>query len=200
MKRLILAQILIFLALFLPGREVFALTKTDEYVRTANYFLKAGTDIKQSDYVNLAKFDLLVLPQEAGVYNKDLFSYLRQNNPDIIILAYTPTRSINLAFLDDGAGLRRQLLNNTDSSWYLYDQWGGVVSTWPNTESFNITSGWNSYLPQFVKNNILSTELWDGVFYDEVDADVSYKNNGNIDLNRDGIKDNASTADDAWRR
>lgn len=205
MKGLKLAKICWVIALFLalvvyPIRGIFALTESNKYVRTANYFLKAGTDIPPDDYSKLAQFDLLVLPQEAQVYNKELFSYLRKNNPDIIILAYTPTRSVNIKHLNDFAGLRRKLIDNANIDWYLYDQWGGIVSTWTDTKSFNVVSGWNEYLPRFVSDNILSTGLWDGIFYDEVDADISYKNSGNIDLNRDGQKDSAGWADGEWRQ
>ena len=34
-------------------------TPSDRFVRTANYYLKAGTDITASDYPKLAKYDLL---------------------------------------------------------------------------------------------------------------------------------------------
>ena len=55
-------------------------TPPDRFVRTANYYLKAGTDIPASDYPKLAKYDLLVFPAEAQVYNRAMFAELRRLN------------------------------------------------------------------------------------------------------------------------
>jgi len=46
-------------------------TPADKFVRTANYYLKAGTDIRPEHYDQLAEYDLLVLPAEAGPEPKE---------------------------------------------------------------------------------------------------------------------------------
>jgi hypothetical protein len=71
----------------------------------------------------------------------------------------------------------------------------------------NITDGaglsangerWNDYLPEFVKNEVMSTGFWDGVFYDNIWTSISWYNNGNIDLNNDGILESKSVTEKAW--
>jgi len=187
---------LVFIMALILIRPASAYTKTDKYVRIANYYLKAGTDIKRSDYDKLAKYDLLVLPVEAQVYNKDLFSYLRKANQDIIILAYIPARSINTIWRDS---LHQKLLSDIKQSWYLRDSNGNKVSLWPGTWALNMNTGWPEYLASFTHNKVLSTGLWDGVFYDEVDSHISYSNNGDLDVNMDGYKDNPNEMDKLWQ-
>jgi hypothetical protein len=58
---------------------------------------------------------------------------------------------------------------------------------------------WNTVLPQFLHDTIMSTGLWDGIFYDNVLNDISWLNGGDIDLDRNGVRDAASTADSLWR-
>lgn len=170
---------------------------SDKYVRSANYYLRAGTAIRASDYPLLAKYDLLVLPAEAQVYNYYMFAELRRLNPDITILAYVPSKSYNHAWNDS---LHRKLAARIDPSWWLLDPSGNRISIWPGTEMLNTVSGWNRELPAFVNEEIWSTGLWDGIFYDEFSANVSWVNGGWIDLHRDGVQDDPHLADTAWER
>jgi len=172
-------------------------TPDDKYVRTANYYLRAGTDIRPEHHEDLASFDLLVLPAEAQVYNRELFPELRRLNPDIIILAYVPSKSYNYGWIDP---LHRELAAGIDDSWWLTDPTGRRVSVWPNTAVLNAVGPWSSYLPQYVRDAIWNTGLWDGVFYDEFSHNISWVNRGEIDLHRDGIRDDPYLADVAWQR
>src|SRR5258708_1085351 len=61
--------------------------KADHFPRTADYYLKAGIGIPSSDEAALAKYDVIVLPAEAQVFNPNLFGDLRRANPNIVILA-----------------------------------------------------------------------------------------------------------------
>lgn len=170
---------------------------SDKYVRSANYYLRAGSAIRTSDYPLLARYDLLVLPAEAQVYNYYMFGELRRLNPDITILAYVPTKSFNNAWNDS---LHRKLAARIDPSWWLLDPSGNRISIWPGTEMLNTASGWSAELPAFVAEDIWSTGLWDGIFYDEFSANVSWVNGGWIDIHRDGEKDDPHLADVAWER
>lgn len=58
---------------------------------------------------------------------------------------------------------------------------------------------WNDYLPEFVYQEILSTGLWDGVYYDNVWHEIAWYRGGPIDLNRDGRAEDAQTLDQEWR-
>jgi hypothetical protein len=112
-----------------------------------------------------------------------------------VLLAYFPTKSYITAWADS---LHLAEKSGIQDSWWLRSASGAPVSVWPGTQALNIASGWNSYLPQFVHDRILSTGAWDGIFYDEVSADISWVAGG-VDLNRDGATDYGPTADAAWR-
>lgn len=192
----------IFTVLSLAVSPVPSLAKTspDKFVRTANYFLKAGSALSPAEFAILASYDLVVLPMEAQVYNRDFFAYAREKNPDIIILPYVPCRSININDLADGAQIRKKLKSGILDEWYLKDSKGAIVSAWPGTIPINVATEWNEYLPRFVENTILSTGLWDGVFYDEVQDDMTYLNSGDIDLDRNGVRDTRETANTIWQK
>ncbi|HTK05149.1 MAG TPA: putative glycoside hydrolase [Candidatus Eisenbacteria bacterium] len=187
----------VMLSVFVSQAGAAIKTPEDRFVRTANYYLRAGTDIPASDYPALAKFDLLVFPAEAQVYNRDMFAALRKLNPNILILAYVPSKSWNYAWVDP---LHQKLFAGIQESWWLLDPNGNKVSVWGNSAVISGISPWNTYLPQFVHDQIMSTGYWDGVFYDEFSSTASWMNGGNIDIHRDGIKDDPALLDAAWER
>lgn len=186
-------------AFALLANPVSAETDPSKFVRTANYYLKAGTSLNAQDYKALSAFDLVILPMEAQAYNRDFFTYARAENPNIIILPYVPSRSVNILDLDDGAQIRARLKSGIEDAWYLRSSTGSIVKAWPGTIPINVTTGWNQYLPQFVNDTILSTGLWDGVFYDEVEDDVTFLDGGDIDIDRDGSKDGKELSASLWR-
>lgn len=169
---------------------------TTGYVQTANYYLRAGTDITPADYPTLAKYNVVVLPAEAQLYNRDMFQKVRLLNPSILFLAYVPSKSYNWAWVDT---LHIKLRGLIQPTWWLTDPAGNNISVWPNTQVINSVSGWSAALPQFVNDEIWSTGLWDGIFYDEFSANISWVNGGNFDLHRDGVKDDPRLADIAWQ-
>ncbi|MBI2644727.1 hypothetical protein HYW94_00935 [Candidatus Uhrbacteria bacterium] len=184
----------------LSGFEaVYAESLPVPFVRTANYFLRTVPDINPNTYDVLAAYDLLILPMEAQIYNREFFDYARKKNPYIIILAYVPSRSINIIDIDDGAQIRKKLKNGIQNEWYLRDSRGSIVQAWPGTIPVNVTTEWNAYLPQYVHEVILSTGLWDGIFYDEVQDSMTYLNHGDIDINSDGKPDSKEDADIWWQ-
>ena len=170
-----------------------------EKIKTANYFLRAGSSLRPEDFSKLISFDILILPMEAQVYNRDFFSYARANKPSLVILAYVPSRSINILDIEDYAQIRKRLKAGIKDDWYLKSSEGKVVSAWPGTIPVNVTTGWNAHLPQFLKETILSTNLWDGIFYDEVQDSMQYLNGGDIDINQDRIVENKQTMDELWQ-
>jgi len=187
----------VLLSAFASAAGAAIKTPADRFVRTANYYLKAGTDIPASDYPALAKYDLLVFPAEAQVYNRDMFTALRRLNPTILILAYVPSKSWNYAWTDP---LHQKLLAGIQDSWWLLDPAGNRVSVWGNSAVISGVSPWNAYLPKFVHDEVMSTGYWDGVFYDEFSSNASWMNGGNIDIHRDGVKDDPALLDAAWER
>lgn len=195
--RMTAAKLLLLLFVVLMPGAGHAAPPDDKFVRTANYYLRAGTDINPGVVEELSKYDLLVLLVEMQQYNRADLMRLRELNPDIILLAYVPSKSINYSWSDQ---VHQRLVSGIDPSWYLRSANGAQVSVWPGTAVVSTVSGWQNYLPQFVHDELWSSGLWDGVFYDEFSSNASWMNGGDIDLQRDGARDDARLADVAWER
>ena len=193
MKRLLL--IILLIALVCPGFPDSGIAKSskNEFVRTANIFLQGGP-LLDSNVEELSKFDILVLPEEDQIYNKSFFATIRKLNPDIILLPYVATVSWNDVYWSDP--LHQAMYRDIKPEWWLKDGNGQQLSVWPNTRALNLNTEWTDYLAQHVKNDVLSTGLWDGVYYDEVQDSISWV--GTPDVNRDGTADTASQADALW--
>ncbi|RMD52152.1 hypothetical protein D6827_00650, partial [Candidatus Parcubacteria bacterium] len=144
----------------------------DNAIKTANYFLQSGTKLNDESTVKqLALYDVLVLPAEAQVYNPDFPEKIRNFNPDIILLAYVPSVSWNKIWRDS---LHKKLYSKIQSSFWLKDKNGTNISIWPGTQALDLTSDWNNVLAEFVADEILNDNYWDGVFYDEVNDGISW--------------------------
>ena len=176
-----------------------ARTPADKYVRLSNNYMKAGITLPSSDWATLSKYDVIVLPAEAQIFNPDFFPTVRRLNPDIVILAYIPTKSYAQVWSDNPLDtLHPKLKARTDDSMRLREPGGKILSVWPGTLSYNVNTGWADALPRFVKEDIMSSGKWDGIFYDETSATISWLNGGNVDVNNDGARDDAATADRLW--
>ena len=74
------------------------------------------------------------------------------------------------------------------------------VSKWPGTWVVNPDSPWSDYLADFMHERVMSAALWDGIHYDSVFQWIHWVNDGNIDLDRDGVKDDWRRLSEQWRR
>ena len=178
---------IICLFVLLSGAAVT--TAQENAIKTANYFLLSGTHLDDVETLKtLALYELLVIPAEAQVWNKDFSDEVRELNPDIILLAYVPSVSWNEIWSDS---LHNDLHDGISSSYWLQTNDGDDVSIWPGTQALDLTSGWNGYLAEFVAEEILDDDYWDGVFYDEVNDTISWT--GDLDL-----ASGESDIDEAW--
>jgi len=190
--RIVAASALVASFAFAP-LSALAAPPQDKFVRTAVPFMK---QVSPSEYDALARYDLVILPAELQLQGRALFDALRSRNPDIVILAYFPTKSYILGWGDTlHAGLRAGI----QDGWWLRSTEGAPISVWPGTQALSATTGWSAYLTGYVHDRVLGTGYWDGIFYDEVSGDISWVNGGNVDLDRDGVRDGARAADDAWK-
>lgn len=189
--RNLIAAIIIATSFVIPKAQ--AATPAQKFPRTMVPFMK---NIQPSDYDVLAKFDVITLPAELQNNQPHIFPELRKRNPNIVLLAYFPTKSYITGWGDE---LHVKEKTGIDQSWYLRDTNANILSVWPGTQALSITTGWNQFVPRFVHDNILNTGLWDGIFYDEVSDTISWLNNGNIDLDGNGVADLGSQADAAWK-
>lgn len=155
----------------------------------------------------LAKWDLLVLDAGHQYRYPAQLKRLRELNPNIVILAYITPQEIlqSVSSLGSQVPLRRQLLRDIDTDWYLADSTGKRLGWWPGTYLLNVTNDapvrngkrWNEYLVDVVVEDLLGSGTWDGVFYDNTWDNISFFVGNNIDVDRNGTSD--ATADAAWR-
>jgi hypothetical protein len=139
-----------------------------------NYFLKGDIySPSVSEAQELAKWDVIILDMENQQLHKELFSIIRNINPNIKILAYIKAQEIEDTILSY-ATLRSKLKSGIKDEWWLYDSTGNKISVWHGTHLLNVSNQcpqingykWNNYLANFICNNILSENIWDGVFLD----------------------------------
>ncbi|MBD3247814.1 hypothetical protein GF382_00815 [Candidatus Falkowbacteria bacterium] len=205
MKGKILSKIIIFFLfmgfVLLPLKKggSFLSAVKEDYPKLANYYLKY--EIPNSEVDNLAKWDVLVLDMEVQHNSPENLKKIRMINPSIIILAYITSQEIRTDIWNDSyAELRSKLFSSIENDWWLRDLSGGKISFWPGTNMLNMTnSGWADNLPRFLKDNVLSTGLWDGVFYDNLWPDVAWLNDGNLDLDNNGSEHSSNDLDKKWR-
>ncbi len=174
----------------------------DGYPKLANYFLH--WELTESDVQSLARWDVVVLDMENQVRNPGLLKKLRTLNPKIIILAYITSEEIAQNAVSSPSIMRRRLASRLSDNWYLTDPNGNRLTFWGGTHMLNVADNsplvngqrFTSALASFVSDEILSTGLWDGVFYDNTWDSLSWLTT-NVDLDRDGAVD--TNIDEHWR-
>ncbi len=175
--------------------------------KIANYFLHWSID--DLDARELARWDVLILDMELQERAPDLLREIHRLNPNVVILAYITAGEIrsDAAQIGSAAPLRARLASRIDPSWYLTDAAGNRRTFWSGTWILNVTnqapaaggSRWQDVLPRFVKDDLMSSGLWDGVFFDNGWEEIGYFARGPVDLNRDGSNEASAEADRAWQ-
>lgn len=199
-KRLQLVFAMLFISLFFATHTHAA---SDTSPRLANYFL--NWTITDSDATALARWDLVVLDIENQYKNPNLIKKIRRLNPNITILAYITPQEIRKDAANGFSILRRKLDTNIDSSWYLKNAQGEKLSWWQGTYLLNVTNNapvvqgkrFNQFLVDFMVDEVASTGLWDGIYYDNAWDSITYFAGNSIDINGDGRND--SGLDAAWK-
>jgi hypothetical protein len=190
--------LIIFCLSFMFGNSVFA-----AYPKLANYYIR--WDIQEGEEEELAKWDVLIVDMEAQMKTPERLRKIKKLNPDILLLAYITSQEINNKEQRKQSILRQVLASGISSDWYLKNSKKQEFSFWKQTKMLNLTTeckkhngiNWNIYLADFVANRILSTGLWDGVFYDNTWNDLEWFTGRDVDLNGDGSVDNF--LDQKWK-
>lgn len=204
---IIISITVISVFLISPNLSSAELDLTDiNFPKLANYYLH--WELSDYEARELARWDLLILDMEVSQNSPDKIRLIRELNPDIIILAYITSQEIMDDFIYDHLSfLRYDLKNEIIDNWYLRDEFGNKLSYWQNTHLLNITDAtltntdglkYNEFLPIFVNDKILSTNLFDGVFFDNVWGDLTWSCDANIDINSDGVPDSANYINSMW--
>lgn len=192
--------------LFMP---LFAQAKTSSDGTPLLLNLYLDWNIQESDIPHLAKWDVLVLDADQQARYPAYIRKIRELHPQIKILAYLPSQEISLARFSEPAHYPfAKLAARMEDVWYAKKTTGEIASFWPGSLLVDVTDlgipgmhgqRWNDVLPLFIRDEILSTGLWDGVFLDNTFDGISYFVSEPLDLNRDGNIDEKIKNDNAWK-
>src|SRR3989339_1060279 len=174
--------------------------------RLVNLYWK--TPLTKTDATKLAKWDMVALDMQAQTNSREAINYLRQLNPNIIILAYTSANEVpkeRLKIIEpNGQGLWHNLVSEINDQWYLKTTSGKNISWWAGNVSMNLYTQnsqgqtYADYLADFYTDQVLSTGLWDGLLFDNTWQNV-YWVNKDIDIDGDSYRDNEEEIDRRWR-
>ncbi|MHB0999980.1 MAG: golvesin C-terminal-like domain-containing protein [Armatimonadota bacterium] len=161
----------------------------DDYPRTANLW---GCDPGTSNYKTWSHYDMLVCYENPPENFRKLRTGLSKFNPDIKILSTTPLA--NLAKPEEWYPWMKD-------EWFVKDTKGNRI-TWRAGQIYTpnlLADGCIDALVHFVDTkagDILRDGTVDGMMHDSVVSNVSSQ--GDIDLDRDGIRDNPAIANEKW--
>lgn len=188
-KILVIGFLGVYLASLLPGRPTFAAP------RLANYYL--GVLPTDSDSLaKLAKTDVLIVSPDQLISQEAVVSNLKTANPSMVILAYVPSQSYNTFYWKNDLIFRN--MDGIQENWWLRDSTGNKISAWAGLLNTNMDHGWSEYLVNFINQYISTLPNVDGIFFDMVGDSISGTNNGDIDLNGDGVKDDPRVMNAVW--
>ena len=186
--------LILLIAGFFP---VLVLAK-DTYPKLANYYLPF---FRQADYEQLSKWDLLIIQADMIAYNPGFFDYYRTRKPDGILLPYIYSSLIHEERNGfGGLELRGMVYDAVNrGNWWLRDSSGNKIQPWPEISAINVTNrDWRNFYVNYLKNDI-RLDLWDGVMFDVVDAEIGHYSRNGIDIDANGSADATSTVNQKWR-
>lgn len=186
----------ILLPLLVPSARA---TTTD--VPVANYFL--SWELTDYQAQELAKFDVVILDMEIQAKRPDLLRKMRELNPRIILLAYITSQEIRQDAPGGYSVMRRRLAAGMSDQWYLKNSQGNKITWWPGTWLLNVSPNcptyngerFSDYLVRFVNTELLSSGLWNGVFYDNTWDNITHFAGSDVDLNADRVTDSNPNPD-----
>jgi hypothetical protein len=141
---------------------------------------------------SLARWDIIVVPYSLSRSAPESLRQLRKLNPKIKILAFIQIGESDVADLIS--------VQSSNESWYLH--FGNMPGSSQLPEQrrvgfmqdikqgfwcMNPASGWSTFAPNYIHDDIMSTGLFDGVFLDNLFENVKFKN---IDINNDDVAEN----------
>jgi hypothetical protein len=178
----ILTLLLLAASLTVPFGLSEAVVLKSTFPKRANYFLAWDMSLEQAR--ELAKWDLVILDMEHQVKSRDKIEEMRRINPHIVLIAYITAQEIrnDVPRLAPYVPLRAKLWSGIQSNWWLTNSIGQKISWWPGTSMLNITSPWSEYLANFISKDILSSGLWDGVFFDNTWNSLTEKIGNSADI------------------
>ena len=185
--------------------DTLRVRKPGAYPKLANYY-HCPKRIDSSQASSLARWDLIVVNYNVASTSSESIRQIRAQNPNIKILAWVS------AGLSLWAQRDPIISRDFKESWFLH--YGDTpenpkpleerrVIRWTNKAGsvqvvgMNPASEWSTYLPHFVYQEVISSGLFDGVFYDCV---WERTGRSNIDIDNDGITDSQAVVDQEYRK
>lgn len=171
-----------------------------------NFYL--DWQLKEEDLPLLARWDIVVLDGNQQARYPDRIRRLRKLNPAIKILAYIPCEeyaTVHLSAPQDYPYFK--LGRQIRQEWWLRDPQGNQIYFWPGQPMLDVTdknpalrSGerWNDFLPRFIRDELMASGLWDGIFLDNTFDGLKWHVKSPVDLDRDGRADKQEDIDKAW--
>jgi hypothetical protein len=185
--------------------ETLRVKQSGAYPRLCNYYLAW---LPKSPYLSflwdppeepteylktLARWDIIAIPYPLYIYAPKAIQQIKRLNPRIKILAFI--------WVGESDATEMRPAQSSNESWYLHfgnvpgsyqtpeqRRIGFMTETMPGCWYMNPASGWATYLPNYVYTNIMSSRLFDGVFYDNIFENVGSWFN-NVDIDNDGVID-----------
>ncbi len=206
MFRRILLTILITATACSAAPTVFAARGTQEAPRLLNLYL--GWQIKDADQAALSQWDVVVLDMDMQWQSPERMRELHIANPGIKLLAYVSAGELSDArALGDPTSPSAHLAAIAFEEFFMHAPDGSRMQWWPGAHLMNATDlgptmngeRWADALPRFISQELMSTGLWDGVFFDAAYGDVTSFFGKNIDPDMNGKANVAANVNSAWR-
>ena len=175
------------------------------YPKLANYY-HCMRRIDSSQASSLARWDLIVVHYIVAGTSSESIRQIRAQNPNIKILAWVS------AGLSGWAQRDPIISRDFKESWLLHygdtpgdpkPQEERRVIRWTNktgtvqAAGMNPASEWSTYLPHFVNEELMSSGVFDGVFYDCV---WEKPGRSDIDIDNDGIADSTAVVEREYQK
>ncbi len=158
-----------------------------------NFFL--GYEIKPEDPAKLAKWDVVVLDMDQSFQFPQRLAEIKRLNPNIKLLAYVSAGEIAASrFHGDPRSPGFKLASRIPEAYFLPHANGSRATWWPGAWLMNASTlapsvngqTWRTFLGSFIRDEIMSTGYWDGVFLDAAYSDVTGAYGSDLDPDRDG--------------
>jgi hypothetical protein len=165
--------------------------------------------LTDDDVSQLSKWDAVVVDMDQQARYADRIRALKRKNPSIKILAYISASNIAAArYVEESHFPGYKLAHAIPEAWFMHRGkervgfWSGSWLLNAADTSPKDASGrrWMDFFPQFVKDELWSTGLWDGIFLDDALPGPTWFVGSGLDVNGDGKADADADVNAAWQR
>lgn len=178
----------------------------DQSPKLINFFL--GYEIKPEDPAKLARWDIVVLDMDQSFQFPDRVREIKRINPNVKLLAYVSSSEISQSrYNGDSRSPGGKLASRIPEAWFLPRANGSRASWWPGAYLLNASTlspsvggqTWRTFIGPFIRDEIMSTGLWDGVFLDAAYDNVTGFFGNDLDPDRNGKANTPAEINSTYR-